>query len=208
MVPHPIKTVVPLHKKINKMKQIIIFIMAALLAGINVHAQTTNTFAKKDNVIGVGFGIGGVYGLSGYASQSPTFGMQYDRGIVELGMGGVIGVGGFVGYKRYVDKFDWAGNTYKQKWGIIIIGARGTFHYDLFKVEKLDTYGGVMIAYHIVNEKQDYPDNYLYNPTNYSNAAYASIYAGAKYYFVPQVSAFAELGYGVSWLTLGAAFKF
>jgi len=120
----------------------------------------------------------------------------------------VIGVGGFVGYKRFVDKIELPADTYKQKWDIIIIGARGTFHYDLFKVEKLDTYGGVMIAYHIVNEKQDFPDNYINNIASFSNAAYASIYAGAKYYFVPQVSAFAEFGYGVSWLTLGAAFKF
>lgn len=182
--------------------------MAFLLSGISVNAQTTNTFAKKDNVLGIGFGIGGVYGISGFSSQSPTFGMQYDRGIVELGMGGVIGVGGFVGYKRFVDKIELPADTYKQKWDIIIIGARGTFHYDLFKVEKLDTYGGVMIAYHIVNEKQDFPDNYINNIASFSNAAYASIYAGAKYYFVPQVSAFAEFGYGVSWLTLGAAFKF
>ncbi len=86
------------------MKQFIICIIATLLSTIGVNAQTTNTFAKKDNVLGVGFGIGGVYGISGYSTQSPTFGMQYDRGIVELGMGGVIGVGGFVGYKRFVDR--------------------------------------------------------------------------------------------------------
>lgn len=191
-----------------KMKQIIILMLATLFTGYAASAQTTNTFAKNDNVIGAGFGIGGVYGFSGFSSQSPTFGMQYDRGIVELDMGGVIGVGGFIGFKRFVNKIEALGETYKDKISVVVIGARGTFHYDLFKVENLDTYGGVMIAYHIVNEKQDYPDNIFYDAPNYSNAAYASIYAGAKYYFVPQVAAFAELGYGVSWLTLGAAFKF
>ena len=192
------------------MKKLITTILAFTFASLHLNAQqTSTTFAKNDNVLGVGFGIGGVYGISGFSSQSPTFGMQYDRGIVELGMGGVIGVGGFVGYKSIVDKKDYFGNTYKDKWNIIIIGVRGTFHYDLFEVENLDTYGGTMIAFHVMNHKQDYPNNlYIYDNDTHSSAAYASIFAGAKYYFTPQVSAFAELGYGVSWLTLGAALKF
>lgn len=192
------------------MKKITTLVFTLLIVSNNLFAQnTTETFAKNDNVIGIGAGIGGVYGFSNYSSQSPIFGVQYDRGIIELGMGGVIGVGGFVGYKSIVNKFDLADGTYKDRWSILVIGARGTFHYDLFKVENLDTYGGTMIAFHSVSYKKDYPNNYYdYRGKSHGSAAYASLFAGAKYYFAPQVSAYAEVGYGVSWLTMGVAFKF
>lgn len=167
-----------------------------------VYAQDTEaTFAKGDNVIGVGVGVGGVYGFNSYSSQTPVFGLQYDRGIIPLKFGAVIGVGGFLGYKGYVYK----DGQYKDKWNIVIIGARGTFHYDLFGVENLDTYGGMMLAYHALSHSDNYP---AYYSRNKSGAAYASIFAGAKYYFSPGFGAFAEVGYGVAWLTVGAAFKF
>jgi hypothetical protein len=185
------------------MKRITTLIFALFITSSTLFAQnTTETFAKGDNVLGVGIGVGGVYGIGSYSTQTPVLGVQYDRGIVELKMGGVIGAGAFVGYKNYVYKF---GND-RVKWNIWVIGARGTFHYDLFKVENLDTYGGMMIAFHVVNE--DYSENYTtIGRRNYNSAAYASLMAGAKYYFAPNVAGYAEIGYGVSWLTMGVAFK-
>ena len=199
------------------MKKIVLVLLVLTVVTTTIQAQkTSDTFAKKDNVIGIGFGIGGVYGYSSYDSQTPVFGVQYERGIVEFGMGGVLGVGGFVGYKGYVNKIK--GNNgnnnnnneeYKIKSNIFIIGARGTFHYDLFKVKNLDTYAGAMIAFHVVNESTDAPNDFYDDYyDSHASAAYASIFAGAKYYFAPQVAAFAEVGYGVSWLTTGIAFKF
>jgi hypothetical protein len=187
------------------MKKIILILVTIVSLTGFLNAQDTQaTFAKGDNVIGAGFGIGGVYGFSSYNTQTPVFGAQYDRGIVELGMGGVIGVGGFIGYKNYVYK----NNNYKDKWGITIIGARGTFHYDLFKVKNLDTYAGTMIAFHILSNTNNYPDYLDPYKRTYNNAAYASLFAGAKYYFAPKVAGYAEVGYGVAWLTMGIAFKF
>ena len=191
------------------MKNLIIVLLTITLSVNMANAQeTTKTFAKGDNVLGVGFGVGGVYGFSTYSSQSPVFGLQYDRGIIELKMGGVIGVGGFVGYKSIVYKNNKNNGSYKDKWNIIVIGARGTFHYDLFKVDKLDTYAGTMIAFHAVGHSYDYPGNASYDGGKHASAAYASLFAGAKYYFAPAVAGFAEVGYGVSWLTAGIAFKF
>lgn len=190
------------------MKKIVLVLSVMMLCAGQINAQeTSSTFAKGDNVIGVGFGIGGVYGFSSYDVQTPVFGAQYDRGIVEFGFGGVLGVGGFVGYKGYASKYEIGNQDFKDRYNIFIIGARGTLHYDLFKVKNLDTYAGTMIAFHAVNQKTDLPDNWDYNSTH-SSAAYASIFAGAKYYFTPSFGAFAEVGYGVSWLTMGLAFKF
>ena len=192
------------------MKKIGVVIISLLLTfNLSTAQETAATFGKGDNVLGIGFGVGGVYGFRNYSSQSPVFGLQYDRGIIELGMGGVIGVGGFVGYKSVVHKYGIFNDQYRDRWSILVIGARGTFHYDLFQVKNLDTYAGSMIAFHAVSHKKDYPDNYP-NEFNrsHASAAYASVFAGAKYYFAPKVSAYAEVGYGVSWITLGIAFKF
>ena len=180
-----------------------IFLVAFLVSAFQMPVFAQNSaFNKNDNTIGLGFGIGGVYGFKSYSSQSPVFGLQYDRGIVPLKFGAVIGVGGFLGYKSVVYKYNNAYLKDKYKYSIIVIGARGTFHYNEYhSVEKLDTYGGMMIAFHIVNE----PENAVVKE---GSAAYASIYAGAKYYFTDSFGAFGEVGYGVSWLTLGLNFKF
>jgi len=192
------------------MKKIVLILLVLTVVTSTMRAQkTSDTFANKDNFIGVGFGLGGVYGLSKYDTQSPVFGAQYDRGIYEFKFGGVLGVGGFLGYKSYANRYDPnnGNEKYKQRWNIVIIGARGTFHYDVFKVKNLDTYGGAMVAFHVVNYTDNLPQ-YVNYEDDHASAAYASIYAGAKYYFTPQFAAFAELGYGVSWLTMGVGYKF
>jgi hypothetical protein len=189
------------------MKRIILLcfiFLVSLTPGIS--QETTATFAKSDNVLGLSAGVGGWYGFRGYNTQTPVFGLQYDRGIVELGFGGVIGVGGFIGYKGYAYKY----GDYKENWNIVIIGARGSFHYDVFGVENLDTYGGSIISFHTVSHKDNIPSSspYYDGRKKYASSLHASLFVGAKYYFAPSVAGFAELGYGVSWLTMGVAFKF
>ena len=183
-------------------------IIALLLFTTSSFAQnTSDTFGEGDNVIGLGLGVGGVYGLSGFATQTPAFGIHFDHGFKELSMGGVIGLGGYVGHKGFDYDIVLPNGKYYDKWSITILGARGSFHYDLLKVENLDTYGGAMLAFHILNSKNNLPNGYPYS-RNYSSDLYASLFAGMKYYFTDNVGAFLELGYGVSWATVGASFKF
>lgn len=185
----------------------IIFIL--LMLPLMVSAQnTTDYFAKNDNVVGVGFGIGGAYPIGTYTTQSPTFGLQYDRGIMEFDFGGVIGAGGFLGYKRFVSELNYyVTDDPKVRYNIYIVGARASFHYAVIPLDNFDTYAGIMIAYQSIDA--DFDDNY---PTvgryKYRSPVYASLYAGAKYYFTPNVGAYLEAGYDVAWLTMGIAFKF
>lgn len=190
-------------KHIFKNMKKLVLIAFTLFTGILQLNGQDGTFSKGTSNIGVGFGLGGAYGLNSFSTTTPAFGAHFDHGIVDLDGGGTIGVGGYVGYKGFVYKID----KYRQKWNYFMVGARGTFHYDVFEVEELDTYAGIMLAYYVLNYSDDIPNNVLVN-TNYSSSAYASVFAGAKYYFTPEVAAFGEVGYGVSWLTLGAAFKF
>ncbi|MFM7901140.1 MAG: hypothetical protein ACKPAD_04065 [Bacteroidota bacterium] len=56
-------------------------IIALLLFTSSSFAQnTTDTFGEGDHVIGLGLGVGGVYGFSCYDTQTPAFGIHYDYG--------------------------------------------------------------------------------------------------------------------------------
>lgn len=188
------------------MKKPVIFLLALLISIPTFGQNTADTFDEGDGVLAIGLGVGGVFGFSGFDSQTPAFGLHYDHGVKALDMGAVIGVGGYLGYKGYGYDVVYRNGKYYDKWGVTIIGARGSFHYDLLQVKNLDTYGGAMLAFHILNRRENFPNGYPYDRT-YSSALYASLFAGSKYYFNDRVSAFLELGYGVSWATVGAAFK-
>ena len=104
-----------------------------------------------------------------------------------------------VGYSsaKYEDAFD----DWSWKSSTIIIGARGALHYAL--VDKLDTYTGLMLGYNIVSTKYTGSTNHGASGSGLSWAWYL----GGRYYFNQSTAAFAELGYGVSVLNIGVAFK-
>ena len=66
-----------------------------------------------------------------------------------------------------------------------------------------------MLSYNILSYK--YEDNGSlgqYDAGSYGSAAGLSAYVGGRYFFTDNVGVFAEAGYGVSYLTIGAAFSF
>jgi hypothetical protein len=172
-------------------------------------------FEEGDNVIGLGIGIGGGYGVGlsgGGVTQSPAFALHYDHGMGDLGPG-QWGLGGYVAYKtisydeRYFNFYN-----YDYRYTFFVLGARGSWHYNEWHgVDALDTYGTLMLAYRSVTFK----DNTDYGPYNYLNTySYSGsgidlgIGLGARYWFSDQIGAFAELGYGITWLQLGVSMKF
>lgn len=183
------------------MKKLIVLAIA-LAATTTVYAQQ---FVQGANVIGVGVGLGSSLGSFTYGSQTPALSLQYERGVWDISGPGVISLGGYIGRKSYKSSEE----GYTQKWGYTIIGVRSAYHYNGIKSDKFDVYGGVMLSYNILNYKyKDNEGNNVGGTGNYGSAAGFSLYVGGRYSFTPNVAAFAELGYGVSYLTLGLAFKF
>lgn len=183
------------------MKRLVILLIA--LTGYSV--SNAQQFVKGTNMLSPGIGLGSSLGGFSYGSQTPALSIQYERGIWEIGGPGVISLGGYVGRKSY----KYSGSGYTQKWGYTIIGVRSAYHYNGINSDKFDVYGGVMLSYNILNYK--YKDNNGTNiggSGNYGSAAGFTLYVGGRYFFASNVAAFAELGYGVSYLTLGLAFKF
>ncbi len=171
------------------------------------HAQA---FQKGTNVVSLGIGLGSSLLSYSGSSQTPAISAQFERGIWDIGGPGVISLGGYVGYKGY--KYSGAEEGYKwsEKWNYTIVGVRGAYHYNGLSEKKIDLYGGVMLSANIVS--YNYTNNSGYNSSyssagNYNSGAGFTGFVGGRYFFTDKIAAMAELGYGVSYLTIGASLK-
>jgi len=166
------------------------------------------SFAKNDNVVGIGIGLGGnLYsGLGFYPGikRMPTIMASYERCIIGKVWDNKssIGVGGVVGYTSA----KWNNYGWGWKQNSTLIAARGALHYAF--IPKLDVYAGFTLGYNIVKWKWtgEYED-YNYTKTSASGVTGAG-YVGARYYFTNFLGAYAELGYGYSIFNLGLSLKF
>lgn len=189
-------------KKLYK-QSVLIIAIAIVAANTTVNAQT---FKNGDMVgnLGVGFGW---YGYGYGATSLPAISLSLEKGITDLENIGPLSIGGIVGFKHA--SYAWNSSFSDFSWNDIIIAARGAIHYDLFKVSKLDTYGGVALGVRL--ESYSYYTytllgNYEKAHTNYTHGLFA-LYVGGRYFFSDKFAAFGELGYGLGYLTLGLSFK-
>lgn len=152
-------------------------------------------FNKRDKLLNVGLG------LSSYYYGTPI-GVSFETGVHKD-----ISVGGQLDYNsgRYNDYY-----YSSSHWGYkaYYLGVRGSYHFNrILKIRsgKVDLYAGVGLGYQSFSWN-DRSYGYGYN---YSSGIFANYFVGAKFYFVPKVAAFAELGYtGLSSSRVGIAFKF
>jgi hypothetical protein len=189
-----------------KRKFFSVFVLLSAFIG-GIMAQNP-TFFIGDKIVNLGLGIGRTFNTGGYyASSFPPISISFEQGILDnvIDEKGSIGVGGLLGYTSY--KWDWTGygSNYGWKYTDIIIAARGAFHYAL--VDKLDTYTGLLLGYRIANSKSfgDIPAYGNYSAS--SGGVMAAWFAGGRYYFTDKFAGMAEIGYGLSYLTLGVSFK-
>lgn len=169
-------------------------------------AGNTQPFLPGDKVINVGIGIGSTwYSGTGYKTGFPPLSGTFEYGVTELGPG-ILGVGGYLGFSSYKWEDSYSGTNYGWKYSSTIIGARGNYHYNFH--EKLDTYAGMMLGINIISSKAtgDWPSGYDFS-ANSSGFAW-SFYVGGRWYFTDSFAAMLELGYGITWLNIGVAFKF
>ncbi len=186
------------------MKKIYIYFAIALFAiTLNTSVSIAQTFEKGTKLASLGLGLGNAYGL-GFGS--PSIVGAFDMGVSpKLGIG-YIGVGGIVGFSAGSTDYFYAKVSYTN----FSLAFRATYHFDL-DVEKLDLYGGVLAGYNIGSSSTSYKGSYL-SGYNYDSPAYGGVilggFAGARYYFNPKFSGFAELSNSISWTTIGLSLKF
>jgi hypothetical protein len=177
------------------MKKLLLFSLISLFSLSQLMAQES-TFGQGNKVLNLGIGFGSTYYSSYYTSQTPALSASFEVGVKDGILDkGSIGVGGYLGYSSA----KWT-NYYKTS--NFILGARGSFHYPL--VDKLDTYTGLLLGYNIYS--YSYYDTYFGAKASGGGVTLAW-FAGARYYFSDNFAVMGEIGYGISYLTLGVAFK-
>jgi hypothetical protein len=160
------------------------------------------TVKKGDMLLGLGIGF---FGNKVYDKLTmPPIPVTFEYIVLDnLFEGkGALGCGGYFGYSSSKDDYYGYG-TYKSS--KFIIGARGYLHYAF--VEKLDTYGGVLLGYK--NEVSQYinDEDSDYNEKLSEGTPTANVFVGCRYFFNDRIAGMAELGWGMSILTLGVTIK-
>lgn len=179
-------------------------LVAALFATTSL-TSTAQVYEEGSKILNVGFGLGSTITGSGFKSTIPPIGASFEYGIKEK-----ISVGGYVGYAGASYEQATFGGTWKWNYSYIIVGARGSYHFDFLDTDKFDPYVGVMLGYNAASVKVEKPAGYT-GPDITAASAGGIIYgghAGIRYLFTEKIGAFAELGYGIAFLQLGVTAKF
>lgn len=180
------------------MKKLFAVLAVAVLMVMSVNAQEPS-FNKGDKVLNIGVGLSMLYVGTGYHMVIPPVSGSLDIGIVDgILEKAAVGVGPYIGFSQ--TKWEYLG--YGWKYTDLVLGARGSFHYPF--VDKLDTYAGVLLGYDIASSKE------IGTPVGSPDSGHFvhSEFVGARYYLKDSFAVFAELGYGISWLTGGVTLKF
>lgn len=183
------------------MKKLLLLMVAAVFSLTQLTAQES-TFVKGDKVLSIGLGLGtSLYSGSYYKMTFPPLAASLEFGVKDgIFEKGTLGVGAVAGYTGY--KYEYAG--WGWKYSNFILGARGYLHYPL--VNKLDTYTGMTLGYNI-SSATEFGTSGGYDYDSSSGGFIWAIFIGGRYYLKDNFALQAELGYGVTYLTLGVAFK-
>lgn len=169
--------------------------MKRILLILTTVAITQVAFAQHDagdKNLNIGIGLGSTFadGDGGVPPLSASF---------EVGIKDEISVGGFAGFST--SEFDTFGGTWTYTY--ILVGARGSYHYDFLGNPKIDTYGGLMLGYNIASAKWDGGGN----PNASVGGLLLGGYVGGRYAIKDNLGAYAELGYGIAYLNIGVNLK-
>ncbi|MBL0938995.1 MAG: hypothetical protein IBJ03_08875 [Gemmatimonadaceae bacterium] len=146
--------------------------------------------------------IGVVAGLGNIGDAGIAPGFRFERIIKDLPDlgGGTLGIGVGVGYYSWSDRF--LGSSWDVSY--MPIGATGNYHFKLSN-KKLDAFLGLGLGYQVINcdysgagGSVDLCDN---------SAVYFIGRAGGRYFFKPNMSAYADLGAGDATINVGVTFK-
>ncbi len=181
------------------------FMAALYFLAVNA-ALAQSAFQKGTQVLqaGIGYGLLNTYG----DVSTPPISLTLDFATSED-----LSVGGYVGYassrqvifpQGYLDVVtEDIGATYSY----LIFGGRICYHFDTGSKD-LDGYIGAMLGYNAVSATGF--GSAGSSQFTYTTGASGLLYGGqlgGRYFFAPNVALFAEVGYGVAYITGGLSFK-
>ncbi len=193
-------------------------LITAALCCVASIMQAQPVYQKNDNLIGLGFGVGGAYNLDRTDYDTPLFNASYERGVWSAGwdqVQGIVSLGLLVGYKQSGKTDEFLTNYYSTtKYQYRVIGLRSSFHLQNYfgrELKKWDLYAGIMLGTYFERETITYNYPAYFNPApseTVSRNAQFSGYLGARYFFKEHWAICAETGFGYTNFLIGAAYKF
>lgn len=165
--------------------------------------QQTPVYTQSESVASLAVALGGLNGAAG-STVVPPLVLAFDYGIHPD-----ISVGGMASYYKASQGYGVSGfGGGEWTYTYIAVGGRADYHFGKFvPVEKLDLYGGVLLAYGILSV--DGPSSPYGNLGGASaNILIWGVNLGARYFFTPSLAAQVELGVGLGNLSAGLAYKF
>lgn len=185
------------------MKKLIL--IASLLVSQLSFSQST--FSKGNNYASISYGLGAIganwtkiySSLPNYkASTIGPLGAYFERGVTNK-----IGIGISVNYLRNSASYDMGSTAVDMTISQLAIAIRGAYHFKLSNT-KFDPYAGAGLAYRNFSYKSSV------SSVNFAFGSPVGIqaFAGSRYFFTNNIAAFAEIGYGVSYLNIGGTIKF
>ncbi|HEX8515890.1 MAG TPA: hypothetical protein VF868_06795 [Bacteroidia bacterium] len=205
------------------MKKIISYLLLITALSFSAKAQdgSDKAFNENSRVLNTGIGAGSgsyaAYRGGGYVyKSSPAFSISYEHALPRKLGPGYLGLGAYLGYQSSTARNNTAYYNggyyyYQHKWRSFLVGARGAYHFDFINWERAEIYAGVIAGFRVqtysydTNNPDPLKDNYRLNQGSVVPAA--SLFAGARWYFVENIGVFGEVGYGISYATVGFSFK-
>lgn len=188
------------------MKKVVLTFFLALTLGFSAQAQST--FGKGTGVVNFGIGLGGDMFYDSYSILLPPLTLSADFSIVGglFDGNGSLGIGGFFGTaaSRYRSSKYYRGGLFSRT----EFGPRVSLHYEF--IPRLDTYVTQMLGMGIAHESYDSSVNgtrYAVHKRTWPYFAYGT-HAGVRYYLSNSWAIYSELGYGITYWSFGATYKF
>ncbi len=183
----------------------ILLISVSLLSTLFSFAQ--GAFETGDRIFSLGVGLGETYhytGTDGYEStiKLPVIQLAYEQQAFDNNLS----VGGVLAYTQSTYENDnWNYHTKRNTNSILALKVAYHFNELIGTIDELDVYGGMITGIERWSTKEI--SNTDAEISTVTVLPRFGLLAGARYYFKPQIAAYAEVGYSITWLTGGLTFK-
>ncbi len=173
----------------------VIALMALVCVPSLLNAQA---FEKGGNYIHAGFGV------QPYSIGPISFG--YEKGISNIVGIGRFGVGGVIAHEFFNYSSTILGSSGLTQNRTTLMG-RCAYHFD-FNIDKMDVYAGVAVAVQYRGDIKSKNSGIVFSDNSARIFPYPSVFGGIRYYFADQFAVFAEVGYGLGYLSGGIVYRF
>jgi hypothetical protein len=193
------------------MKKIIFTICFLSLLG-SIHAQAFKVNENRAS-FGIGFGWTDKVQISN-STHLPSPNALIERSILPFQKIGFLSLGAQFGfhYGHHSSTIPLTSTKYEQSWTAVYFVPRLALYFHEILVEEaddfpknIDLYGGVGIGFNFLSHKVK-PEEVLENDTKFKLGRH--FFIGGRYYFNSNVAAFAEIGYGLSFLNAGITIRY